>query len=288
MDLIQFNKLPLDQAKEKLFNCCGSTSWVEKLSKHFPFENEMTLFNQAREIWYSECNNADYLEAFQHHPKIGDVDSLKKKFANTSDWAGNEQSGVNTAAEKTIQELASFNESYFIKNDYIFIVCATGKSASEMLQLLKVRHEHSREEEMNIAMGEQFKITLIRLKKLIDLEMPEWNQVSQVTTHVLDTSIGTPGKGICIKLKKPVNGIFQTLALGFTNKDGRIPDLLPAGVNLEPGHYQMCFDTKSYFEDLKITGFYPKVDIDFNTFDDTHYHVPLLINPYGYSTYRGS
>lgn len=288
MNLSEFNQLPIEQAKEHLFNCCGSTKWVNKMAEHFPFHDERSLFDHSRIIWYEECEENDYLEAFKHHPKIGDLESLKKKFSNTSEWAGNEQAGVNEANDETIKGLAELNESYFKKNGYIFIICATGKSAGEMLRLLKERTNHTRQEELAIAMGEQFKITLIRLKKLIELNQPFWNKASQITTHVLNTSIGSPGQGICIKLRSQKEGKWQTVALGITDDDGRIPDLLPAGLNLKPGHYIMRFDTSKYFKAQGVTGFYPKVDIDFNTFDETHYHVPLLINPFGYSTYRGS
>lgn len=284
----EFNQLEKKQATKELFKCCGSSTWVQQVMAFFPFKNEETLFNQVRKIWFEKCKKSDYLEAFSHHPKIGDVDSLKKKFASTQHWAGHEQAGVQAAQTQTIQELARLNEVYVQKFGYIFIVCATGKSAEEMLQLLQARVAHSPDEELGIAMGEQFKITLIRLKKLIDLQEKNWHAVSQITTHVLDTSIGKPGKGICIKLKKQVEQTWQTICLGITNADGRIVDLLPAGRNLEAGNYQMSFDTASYFQQNKVVGFYPQVDIHFTTFDETHYHVPLLINPFGYSTYRGS
>jgi hydroxyisourate hydrolase len=89
-------------------------------------------------------------------------------------------------------------------------------------------------------------------------------------------------------LQIPVNGIWQTIAQGVTNIDGRIADLLPSQTLLASGNYKLVFDTGSYFASQKIKGFYPEVEIQFIVFDDTHYHVPLLINPFGYSTYRGS
>jgi hydroxyisourate hydrolase len=110
----------------------------------------------------------------------------------------------------------------------------------------------------------------------------------QLTTHVLDTAIGKPGKDISIRLQIPVNGVWQTVAQGITNNDGRIADLLPAQKSLAHGNYKLVFDTGNYFSAQKIKGFYPEVEIQFIVFDDTHYHVPLLINPFGYSTYRGS
>ena len=286
--LTSFNNSPPETAKAELFKCCGSTAWVNQLMAHFPFKSEKDLFEQVNKIWYEQMQEADALEAFSHHPKIGDIESLREKFASTKDWATKEQAGMNQAEEQTIRELADYNEQYFQKFGYIFIVCATGKSAAEMLQLLKERVGHHPSEELAIAKGEQHKITLIRLHKLFQFQEPYWNKVSQITTHILDTSIGVPAKGICIKLKKQAGDTWQTISLGITDEDGRITDLLPAGIELPAGHYQMHFQTAAYFEAQEKPSFYPKVVIDFKTFDLTHYHIPLLLNPFGYTTYRGS
>ncbi len=108
--------------------------------------------------------------------------------------------------------------------------------------------------------------------------------MSQITTHILDTSIGIPAKGVNIRLEKD----GKTIAEGSTNNDGRIGDLLPKNKTLETGNYEMVFDTGSYFSKQNKKSFYPKVVIHFTVFDKSHYHVPLLLNPFGYSTYRGS
>jgi len=284
----EFNKLSSVQAKKELHRCCGSDKWVELMMQSFPYKEEKELFVLVKDIWYQQCTHKDYLEAFAQHPEIGDKESLKKKFANTVEWASREQSGVSRASDETIEALTQCNSEYLQKNGFIYIVCATDKSASEMLNLLNERLTHSRDDEVNIARSEHFKISLIRMNKLIELSDSIWTQPSQITTHVLDTSKGLPGKGLCIRLNKRINENYQTMAIGVTNNDGRITDLLPPGVKIYSGHYQMSFDTGAYFATNNIKGFYPKVDIDFSTFDETHYHVPLLINPFGYSTYRGS
>ncbi len=108
--------------------------------------------------------------------------------------------------------------------------------------------------------------------------------MNQITTHILDTSLGKPAKGVKIRLEK--NG--NLIAKGTTNADGRISDLLPKEKILEPGNYELIFETGNYFAEQKIKSFYPQVVIHFTIFDDSHYHVPLLLNPFGYSTYRGS
>lgn len=112
--------------------------------------------------------------------------------------------------------------------------------------------------------------------------------MSQITTHVLDTSLGKPAQGIAIVLEHLTKGERKQLGAGKTNADGRLPNLLSADVRLEPGIYQLIFDTASYFKSQEIKGFYPQVTIAFEITDESHYHVPLLLNPYGYSTYRGS
>lgn len=112
--------------------------------------------------------------------------------------------------------------------------------------------------------------------------------MSQITTHILDTSIGQPAVGVSIQLQIKTNDGWQQLAEGVTNADGRILNLLQPNINVELGIYKMVFDTEGYFKKQNIKSFYPSVSIEFEVFDATHYHVPLLLNPFGYSTYRGS
>jgi len=112
--------------------------------------------------------------------------------------------------------------------------------------------------------------------------------MSQITTHILDTSIGKPGAGVSIHLQKPTKNGWENLASGVTNSDGRIPDFLASEVKLQPGIYSMLFDVAGYFANMEIVSFYPSIRIEFEIFDQSHYHIPLLLNPYGYTTYRGS
>ncbi len=282
MTIKVFNKLCKAEKGKQLMSCCGSSIWVELMLKQFPFASERDLIEAATAIWYNQCSSMDWLESFTHHPKIGDVKSLTKKFA------GKEQASVAAATKKTITALAKANKEYEAKFGFIFIVCATGKSATEMLRLLEDRLSNNIGEELHIAMSEQMKITILRFKKLITAGGWSFLIPGQLTTHVLDTALGKPGKDISIRLQIPVNGVWQTIAQGITNADGRIADLLPAQKNLAHGNYKLIFDTGSYFASQKIKGFYPEVEIQFIVFDEAHYHVPLLINPFGYSTYRGS
>jgi len=156
-----------DEAIAELQRCCGSHAWVEKMLARRPFQSVDELFCLADDIWFKLAPE-DWLEAFAHHPRIGgDLESLRAKFASTASWAENEQKGVAQATEDVLQQLARLNDDYFEKYGFIFIVCATGKSAQEMLDILKSRMPNEKEEELKVAAGEQAKITRIRLEKLI-------------------------------------------------------------------------------------------------------------------------
>jgi 2-oxo-4-hydroxy-4-carboxy-5-ureidoimidazoline decarboxylase len=166
MSLEQLNKLSFEQLKEELFKCCGSTKWAQSLADKSPFASVGDLKQQSDSIW-NQCNDTDWKEAFTHHPKIGDVKLLEEKFASTKQWASGEQSGVNTATREILQSLADGNLEYENKFGYIFIVCATGKAASEMLHLLTERLKNNPDQEILIAKEEQNKITHLRLHKLL-------------------------------------------------------------------------------------------------------------------------
>ena len=114
--------------------------------------------------------------------------------------------------------------------------------------------------------------------------------MSGITTHVLDTSIGKPAAGIPVALERNTHSAgWQAVGEGITDIDGRLTGLLPAGEAFSAGHYRLIFETGPYFEQKDINCFFPRVTITFvvkNT--QEHHHVPLLVSPFGYSTYRGS
>jgi 5-hydroxyisourate hydrolase len=114
--------------------------------------------------------------------------------------------------------------------------------------------------------------------------------MSAITTHVLDISRGAPARGVPIMLELEAEaGGWLLLGKGTTDADGRLRDLLPDGEPLSIGTYRLTFDTETYFRAHNVEGFYPFVQVVFSILDtDSHYHVPLLLSPYGYSTYRGS
>jgi 5-hydroxyisourate hydrolase len=114
--------------------------------------------------------------------------------------------------------------------------------------------------------------------------------MSTISTHVLDTALGCPAAGVRVILEQVADtGVVVSLGIGETDADGRLRDLLPPGQMLGPGAYRLRFDVGEYFATSKRDSFYPSVMVEFTvTGPAAHYHVPLLLSPYGYSTYRGS
>lgn len=166
MTLPDLNALAPAARAEALATCCGATAWVAALNAQFPFASASALYEVADRTWHN-LSEADWREAFTHHPKIGDVRALKEKFASTAAWAAGEQGAMKQAPDETLAALAAGNAAYERRFGYIFIVCATGKSADEMLALLQARLPHDPSQEIHVAMGEQAKITRLRLEKLL-------------------------------------------------------------------------------------------------------------------------
>ena len=113
--------------------------------------------------------------------------------------------------------------------------------------------------------------------------------MSAITTHILDISAGRPARGVPVTLERQTAIGWEIVGTGATDEDGRLRDLLAPEADLQTGNYKLVFDTETYFAKQQIEGFYPQVTIAFTVRDAAqHYHVPLLLSPFGYSTYRGS
>jgi 2-oxo-4-hydroxy-4-carboxy-5-ureidoimidazoline decarboxylase len=151
-----------DDARQLLQPCCGSTRWIERMMARRPFGGREALLGAARDEWFA-LGPEDWREAFRHHPMIGDREALRRRFATTRHLAAREQAGVASAPDDVLDALAEGNQEYLNKFGFIFIVCATGRSAEEMLGMLRARLKNSPEIEIRIAAAEQAKITELRL-----------------------------------------------------------------------------------------------------------------------------
>jgi OHCU decarboxylase len=166
MSLESLNGLPANEAVREFIKCCGSVRWARTMSERRPYESLADLTRIAHDVW-SSLPPSDWLEAFRSHPKIGEKKAAAEVSTQSKQWSGQEQSGVQTAARETLDALVQLNHEYEQKFGFIFIVCATGKSADEMLAILGERLRNEIDAELPIAAAEQAKITELRLKKLV-------------------------------------------------------------------------------------------------------------------------
>ena len=164
--LNNLNNANAEQATHSFMQCCTSSAWVSAMVAARPYTDERSLNEHADAAWQA-LGEIDYLEAFEGHPQIGNVDTLRAKYANTKELASGEQSSVNEASEQVLQALAQGNADYLEKFGFIFIVCATGKSATQMLALLEARLPNDKATELANAAEEQRKIFHLRLEKLL-------------------------------------------------------------------------------------------------------------------------
>jgi 2-oxo-4-hydroxy-4-carboxy-5-ureidoimidazoline decarboxylase len=154
------------EAQAAFRRCCGSTRWAQQLAARRPFASEEELLAVATEVWQALAPG-DWQEAFAAHPRIGeDPAALRNKFRSTAAWSTQEQAGVAGASEATLQALADANRAYQAKFGYLFIVCASGKTADEMLAFLQQRLGNRPDKELRVAAAEQEKITRLRLQRL--------------------------------------------------------------------------------------------------------------------------
>jgi 2-oxo-4-hydroxy-4-carboxy-5-ureidoimidazoline decarboxylase len=163
---VVLNGLDDAAATAALRRACGARRWVERMLHRRPFSSSEELYAAADEEW-SASRREDYLEAFSHHPRIGeDMAALRRRFESTASLSSREQAGVAEAGEATLHALRDANARYFERFGFIFIICATGKTAAEMLAALASRLPNDPEAELVIAAREHAKITRLRLEGL--------------------------------------------------------------------------------------------------------------------------
>ena len=169
--LDRLNALPPQEAAEQLRACCGSSRWVEAMLARRPFEDVAELLAAADEAWRA-TGPQDWEEAFAHHPRIGERQAAAPVGATARAWSAEEQGTAAGAGTSARSALASANEAYQRRFGRIYIVCAAGRSAEEMLADIAVRMKNDPDRERAIAAQEQLKITRLRLKTLLGAREP--------------------------------------------------------------------------------------------------------------------
>nr|AKF43384.1 transthyretin-like S-allantoin synthase protein [Geranium incanum] len=326
--------------EKELVACCGSSKFGKEMAMASPFSSLQHALNTARDIWFNTVDVNGWLEAFDAHPQIG-KSSSNHKSETSAQWSKGEQStALATATSSSLQELLDWNARYKEKFGFVFLICASGRSTSEILVELKKRYPNRPIIEFEIAAQEQMKITELRLAKLFAAKAEAASAYDQhpvtlgkkaedrvsiigahltatsealagktsessartrppITTHVLDVSKGCPATGLDVRLEmwmgkqsRPSfdgNNVGGWALQGFssTDKDGRSGQLMSIVDAVNPGIYRISFNTGKYCPD----GFFPYISLVFEIRDTQkleHFHVPLLLSPFSFTTYRGS
>ncbi|HEY8203672.1 MAG TPA: 2-oxo-4-hydroxy-4-carboxy-5-ureidoimidazoline decarboxylase [Pyrinomonadaceae bacterium] len=170
MTLYELNRLPPKQAEAEFLKCCGSTRWAKRMTEARPFEGLKSLLSKADEIWWS-LGEDNWLEAFRAHPKIGEKKAATAQSEQAQNWSAQEQSNAQLAAANTKVALAQGNREYEERFGFIFIICASGKSADEILASLKQRLANDPETEIRLAAEEQRKIAQLRLSRMLESDV---------------------------------------------------------------------------------------------------------------------
>ena len=165
--LDRWNQLPAKGAIEEVLSCCGSAAWARELAARRPLRDATSLLTASDEIWKS-LGERDWVEAFSKHPRIGERKGPAAASVRSASWSEQEQRNVGTAGDALQQELAEANREYEQRFGRVFIVCATGKGAAEILDILRRRLHNDEATEMREAAEEQGKITNLRLKKWLE------------------------------------------------------------------------------------------------------------------------
>lgn len=173
MNIDQLNRLPEEEAMTAFRQCCGASHWVERMVFARPFEDMGEVLETSDNVW-EECDVDDYEEAFSFYPRIGDPDGsagMQGAGSGLGDlarkWAALELKGVEAAVPHMLDQLARANTEYEEKFGYVFVVCAPGRSAEEIIAAMAGRMRNDPKEEIYTAAGEMNKITRLRLKKLL-------------------------------------------------------------------------------------------------------------------------
>jgi 2-oxo-4-hydroxy-4-carboxy-5-ureidoimidazoline decarboxylase len=264
LTLTRFNQLDREAAVELLVSCCPSTGWATSVADARPFEDVESALAEAERLWTLRPD-AERLAAIEAHPPIGGLSSAT---------AGErrEQAGAAHADAPTREALAALNDDYRKRFGFVFLTVASGREATDMLAELRTRVANTAEQERANAEEHQRRIMRRRLRRAIIGPPP-----LLVSTHVLDTSAGAPGAGVEVTISRSDDRREWTeVSTRTTDASGRVEGVeVPGG-----GWVRLSFATHGeFFGDIVVT---------FAAGDRERAHVPLLLAPFGYSTYLGT
>ena len=275
MTLEELNDLAPNEFAEALDGVFEHASWVAAaVAPYHPFTSSASLHATLMHV-VQEAPEEQLLAFLRGHPEL----TADKLSTDLTDASRAEQEGLAMHQAESAGALPALNQAYRERFGFPFIVCVTRHTAEDVLRNLHARILHEPCEERERALAEISHITWLRL--LVRLGgVPKFGYLS---THVLDTQLGAPAAGLALSLFQENQQVCKTV----TDQDGRVGALLPAP--LRQGLYELVFDVGSYFAKRGIPTLYTLVPIRFMvTLPETNYHIPLLLSPYGYTTYQGS
>jgi hydroxyisourate hydrolase len=265
-----FNALPPERAEAELLACCAAPRWARQVAAGRPYPDLPSLLTVAGAA-SAGLAWADITQALAAHPRIGERPTGGGREAA---WSRREQSGVDGADPDAREALARVNKEYEDRFGHLFLVCASGRGDAELLAAARVRLAHDESTERGVVRTELGKIARRRLERLL--------AYAAISTHVLDTVRGEPARGVAVRLDRRSPGGWEPAGEGRTDGDGRLRDWVPA-LAWGAGDYRLVFDVAAH------SAFFPEVAVAFRIADpQRHHHLPLLLSPYGYTTYRGS
>ncbi|MEV5508298.1 2-oxo-4-hydroxy-4-carboxy-5-ureidoimidazoline decarboxylase [Streptomyces orinoci] len=267
--LARFNAAGESEATAFLEEICTSAAWAGELLARRPYRDVAALLAASDEA-VARLDEAGLAQALAGHPPIG-----RPRPGDPA--SAREQSGMAGASEALRSEMLELNLAYQEKFGQVFLICASGLGGERLRDALRERLGNSPENERVVTRAELAKINRLRLAGLLAR--------GSVSTHVLDTAAGRPAAGIEVQLEAAGGEKDPWTVLGEarTDADGRCTDLpaMPAGST----RARLVFDAGAHFPG---TGFFPQITVVFAVEAGEHYHVPLLLSPFGYSVYRGS
>jgi hydroxyisourate hydrolase len=272
--LERLNTAPREDLIGPLRACLAVDSWVNGMLAGRPYRDTVAVLERARSL-AEGLSRAEVLDALHAHPRIGQPPPSSMA-GTAASWSRREQSGLDRDRDTT-ERIRDANTRYELRFGHIYLVFATGMSAEDILADIESRMDNQPDLELDIARKHLRDIALLRLRRLLE-------ETSAVTTHVLDSTTGTPAHGIPVTLEVAEEDGWRVLDHAATNSDGRLRRLGPDHV--EAGVYRLRFDTDSYYGGAS---FFPEIIVTFRISDPArHHHVPILLSPFSYTTYRGS
>jgi hydroxyisourate hydrolase len=275
---------PLPELRELLRSCLAVPRWIEQVADGAPFASAADLLERAR-LAAQPLRDDEIELALADHPRIGE---RPRGAGRSAAFSRAEQQAADADDPALAEAIAEGNAAYEKRFGRVFLIRAAGRTRAEIHAEQRRRLALDDEADLRTVAGELRAIALLRLERLLTEEEDQAPATrSHLTTHVLDTVCGIPASGLEVTLERLVHDAWTVLGRGRTDADGRINTLGPQA--LPAGRYRVTFDTGAYFAQQNTHTLYPEVVVVVELADPAaHYHVPLLLSPFAYSTYRGS